>query len=133
MSLATYRRYGPGSAQVGQLAKTILVLGLPISTNTEDPSSLEHMTTLFEAFYGNKPDYRVLFPFGSIGSFRHPRDGQRNLTTFESHGMLGIAFGRSEFTNSMIFYNLTLDSFCTSADYRLDPHASIAENFPSVL
>jgi len=47
--------------------------------------------------------------------------------------MLGIALGRNEFMNGMIFYNPTLDSFCTSADYRLDPHASIAENFPFVL
>ena len=106
---------------------------LPISTNPSDPTSLDHMTTPFEAFYGTKPDYRVLFPFGSVGSFRRPRDGSRDRTTFESQGLLGIALGRSEFTNGMIFYNPTLDSFCTSADYRLDPHASIAENFPSVL
>ena len=61
------------------------------------------MTTPFEAFYGTKPDFRVLFPFGSIGSFRRPRDGQRDRTMFESQGMLGIALGRSEFTNGMIF------------------------------
>ena len=106
---------------------------LPISTNPTDPSSLEHTTTPFEAFYGTKPDFRVLFPFGSIGSFCCPRDGQRDRTTFEFQGMLGIALSRSKFTNGMIFYNPTLDSFCTSADYRLDPNASIADYFPSIV
>ena len=38
----------------------------------KDPSM---MTTPYFEFFGVKPDYRILFPFGSVGSFRRPRDG----------------------------------------------------------
>ena len=106
---------------------------LPVSSSATNPHDPSHMITPFEAFYGTKPDYRVLFPFGSIGSFRRPRDGCKKRNTFDSQGMLGIALGRSEFTNGMIFYNPTLDSFCTSADYRLDPHQSVIQHFPNIV
>ena len=64
-----------------------------------------------------KPDYRIVFSFGSIGSFRRPRDGNHKRTNFESQCMLGIALGRSEYTNGMIFYNPVLDSMSVSADF----------------
>ena len=90
------------------------------------------MTTPHFEFYGTKPDYRTLFPFGAIGSFRRVRDGNRDRTQFESQGMLGIALGRSEYTNGMVFYNPVLDSFCTSADYLLDKGRNIGDVFPSI-
>ena len=46
--------------------------------------------------------------------------------------MLGIALGCSEFTNSMVFYNPILDSFCTSANYLNDKNYYIGEVFPSL-
>ena len=89
---------------------------LPVSCN-KDSNNLQFLTTPHEQFYGTKPDYRTLFPFGALGSFRRVRDGNRNRTKFESHGMMGIALGHSDYTNGMIFYNPTLDSFNTPADY----------------
>ena len=47
--------------------------------------------------------------------------------------MLGIALGRSQFTNGMIFYNPELDSFCVSADYLIDTQRHIGEVFPSII
>jgi hypothetical protein len=105
---------------------------LPITTRPDDPTNVDFLTTPFEAFYHKKPDYRTLFPFGCTGSFRRPKDGQHKRTTFESQGMLGIALGRSEFTNGMIFYNPILDSFSVSADYHLDKTRSIADVFLSI-
>ena len=35
----------------------------------EKPADPSIMTTPYFEFYGVKPDYRILFPFGSIGSF----------------------------------------------------------------
>ena len=43
--------------------------------------------------------------------------------------MMGIALGRSEYTNGMIFYNPTLDSFNTTADYLLDKNRLIGDVF----
>ena len=78
------------------------------------------MTTPYYEFFGVKPDYRILFPFGSIGSFCCPCDGNHKRTNFESQCMLGIALGCSKYTNGMIFYNPVLDSMSVSVDFLLD-------------
>ena len=46
--------------------------------------------------------------------------------------MLGIALGRSKYTNGMIFYNLIMDSFCTSADYLNNKNRHVGEVFLSL-
>ena len=90
------------------------------------------MKTPHFEFFGTKPDYRILFPFGCIGAFCRARDGNHDRTNFESQCMLGIALGRSEYTNGMIFYNPIMDSFCTSADYLIDKNRLVGEVFPSL-
>ena len=90
------------------------------------------MTTPHFEFFGTKPDYRILFPFGCIGAFRRARDGNHTRNNFESQCMLGIALGRSEYTNGMVFYNPIMDSFCTSADYLIDKNRLVGKNFPSL-
>ena len=105
---------------------------LPVTQHIDDPTDPDYMTTPFFEFYCVKPDYRILFPFGAIGAFRRVRDGNHKRTNFESQCLLGIALGRSEFTNGMVFYNPTLDSFCTSADYIIDKNRHIGEVFPSL-
>ena len=47
--------------------------------------------------------------------------------------MTGIALGRSEYTNGMIFYNPDLDSFCGSADFILDKRRHVGELFPQLI
>ena len=42
---------------------------LPISKKANDPDNPEHWSTPHFEFYGEKPDYRILFPFGAIGAF----------------------------------------------------------------
>ena len=111
---------------------TIRLNILPITTNPKRRDDVQFMTTPFEAYHGQQPDYRILYPFGRLGSFRRTRDGTRHRQTFDSQGMMGIALGRSEYTNGMIFYNPTLDSFSTSADYVLDSTRSLSEVFPSI-
>ena len=46
--------------------------------------------------------------------------------------MLGIALGRSEYTNGTVFYNPLMDNFCTSADYLVDKNCHVGEVFPSL-
>ena len=70
---------------------------LPVSSNPDNLTDPESMTTPHFEFYGTKPDYHTLFPFGAIGSFRQMRDGNCDRIQFESQGMLGIALGRSEY------------------------------------
>ena len=77
---------------------------LPI-TQKEGSLDSAFMTTPHFEFFDMKPDYRILFPFGCIGTFCQAKDGNHNHTNFESQCMLGIALGRSEYTNDMVFYN----------------------------
>ena len=91
----------------------------------EKPIDLSIMTTPSFEFFGVKPDYRILFPFGSIGFFRCPHDGNHKRTNFKSQCMLGIALGRSEYTNGMIFYNPVMDSMSVSADFLLDKNRHV--------
>ena len=66
---------------------------LPVSSNPDNPTDPDSMTTPHFQLYGTKPDYRTLFPFGAVGSFRRVRDRNRDRTQFESQGMLGIVLG----------------------------------------
>ena len=87
------------------------------------------MTTPYFEYFGVKPNYRILFPFGSISSSRRPRDGNHKRTYFEPQCMLDIALGRSKYTNGMIFYNFVLDSMSVSTDFLLDKNPHIGEVF----
>ena len=40
---------------------------LPVTTGKPGDQNLDLMTTPHKEFYGTKPDYRVLFPFGMVG------------------------------------------------------------------
>jgi hypothetical protein len=94
----------------------------PLSRPTESP------TTPFALFYGRKPDYRILFPFGSIGYYRHETNA-----AFEAESRPGIALGRSDYTNGIVFYNPATHSFSVSSDYTMDSHKDIRTHFPRVI
>ena len=76
-----------------------------------------------------KLNYRILFPFGSIGSFRRPCDGNHKRTNFELQCMLEITLGCSKYSNGKIFCNLVLDSMSVSANFLLDKNGHIGEIF----
>ena len=105
---------------------------LPVLVNKDDPSDPASLTTPHYEFYGVKPDYWILFPFRAIGAFCRVNDGSYSRSKYDSQCLIGIALGRSEFTNGMIFYNPILDSFCTSADFLIDKNLHIGEAFPSL-
>lgn len=87
------------------------------------------MTTPYLKFLGIKSDYQILFPFGCVSDFWRVDDGKPTSTNFESQCILGIALGRSEFTNGMVFNNPILNSFCTSAEYHIHKNVTLVENF----
>ena len=57
---------------------------LPISQKGNDLKDPEHWSTPHFEFYGEKPDYRILFHFGAIGAFRRARDGNYARTNYDS-------------------------------------------------
>jgi hypothetical protein len=44
----------------------------------------------------------------------------------------GVALGRSNNANRLVFWNPTLWQFCVSADYKLDSDRSLANAFPDI-
>ncbi|CAB9522357.1 Reverse transcriptase (RNA-dependent DNA polymerase) [Seminavis robusta] len=95
--------------------------------------SEQHLSTPFELFYGCKPDMCVLFKFGSVGFFYRPVDGSRSRTKFEVQTFPGIALGRSDTTNGMIFWCPETKRFCTAADYFLDESRHVRNFFPELV
>ena len=105
---------------------------LPITQQQDGVDDLSLWSTPYYKFYSVCPDYCILFPFGAISAFRYVCNGNHDHKSFKSQSLLGIALGRSQFTNGMIFYNPILDSFCTSADYLINKNWHIGEAFPSL-
>jgi hypothetical protein len=92
------------------------------------------ITTLHESFYKVKPDLCVLFPFGAIGCCCRPSDGGRGKRKkFESKAFTGVALGRSDNADGLVFWNPTLQRFCASANYKLDADRLLANAFPDIL
>ena len=106
---------------------------LPVATNANNPRNPNFWATPFKAFYAEKPDYCVLFPFGCYSSFHCKRDENHSRSSLNSQGLLGIDVDCSKYTNDLIFYNPELDSFCTSADYNLDCSRMLGSVFPSIV
>ncbi|CAB9521703.1 Reverse transcriptase (RNA-dependent DNA polymerase) [Seminavis robusta] len=104
---------------------------LPVNIGPKDSSQI--LTTPFELFYGQRPDMRVLFKFGSVGFFYRPVDGSRSRTKFEVQTFPGIALGRSDTTNGMIFWCPETKRFCTAADYYLDESQHVRCFFPELV
>ena len=91
-----------------------------------DPANGSQMTP-FETFFGRKPDARVLFPFGCVGYYRV------DSPTFTSESRPGIALGRSDYTNGLIFYNPLNKTFAVSADYTLDEGKAVRSYFERIV
>ena len=92
------------------------------------------LATPFELFYGEKSDYRILFPFGCLGYFRKPiLSSGRDISNFHSQSVPGIALGRSDFSNAMLFWNPLTSRFSTSADYKLDTEGTLPDVFPGLV
>ena len=86
------------------------------------------MTTSYFEFFGVKPNYCILFPFGLVGFSCRPCDGNHKGTNFESQCMLRIALGCSKYINGMIFYNPVMDSMSVSFDF-IGQNQLIGEGF----
>jgi hypothetical protein len=91
------------------------------------------LTTPFELYYGVRPDYRTLFRWGCLGYYRRVRDSSGARTNFDLQSSVGIALGRSNHTNGMIFWDPVTQRMNVSADYRLDSDAAIGTHFPNVI
>jgi hypothetical protein len=120
--------------QVAQPASTTIPPKVPPSVvsvpSASDASErrFANLTTPYELFYGQKPNYRVLFKWGCVSYYCCTADSGIDRGTFDTQSSVGIALGRSNQTKAMIFWDPGTSRMNVSADYRLDPTASITSN-----
>ncbi len=88
------------------------------------------LTTPFELIHHSPPDSRLWFPLFSIGYFHHTRDGSVSRSGFQAQTMEGIAVGRSNTSNAMVFYNPTTKQYYEPDTYKLDPSRLPSTAFP---
>ena len=75
----------------------------PITQQQDGIDNHSLMTNLQFEFFGVQPDYQILFPFRSIGTFCLVCDGNHKGTNIVSQRLLGIALCQSEYTIGVIF------------------------------
>ena len=67
------------------------------------------LTTPFELVHGAKPDSKTWFELFSIGYWKQKTDNKDSRSNTEDQALDGIAVGRDELTNTIIFYNPLID------------------------
>jgi hypothetical protein len=88
------------------------------------------ITTAFEQVHKSQPNFQaILYPIFSHGYFRCTRDSNRERLQFEPQTQPGIAIGRSELANGLMFWNPVTNRISVSADYRLDPLGHLPSPF----
>jgi hypothetical protein len=90
------------------------------------------LTSPFELVHGHKPDSRTWFELFSIGYFQQEKDGSATRSNTEDHSLDGIAVGRDDRTNTIVFYNPLTKSYYRPPAFRLDEGRLPATNFPSL-
>ncbi len=91
------------------------------------------LTTPFELIHHSPPDSRVCFPIFSVGYFHHNGDGTVVRSGFQAQTLEGIAIGRSETSNAMIFYNPITKQYYEPDSYRLDPSRLPSTVWPTTI
>ena len=88
------------------------------------------LTTPFELVHRSAPDSRTWFPLFSVVFFYKDTNKQKDRSSFQSRGMIGIAVGRSTTTNALTVYNPITKKYYEPETYKLDPSRSPCSEFP---
>ena len=87
----------------------------------------------FEIVHNSKPDSKKWFELFSIGYFIRDTDNAKSCSKMQAHTLHGIAVGRDDRSNSIIFYNPITSSYYRPPDFRLDESRLPITNFPNSL
>ena len=91
------------------------------------------LATPFELVHNSKPDFKTWFELFSVGYFNHDTDNSGSRSKFQAHTLDGIAVGRDDRSNSIIFYNPITSSYYHPPCFRLDESRLPITNFPNSL
>ena len=88
------------------------------------------LTTPFELVHGCKPDSKTWFELFSIGYFKRETDNSTSRSNTEDQALDGIAVGRDDRTNTIVFYNPLTKSYYRPPAFKLDEGRLPVTNFP---
>ena len=91
------------------------------------------LTISFELVHNSKPDSKTWFKLFSIGYFNHDTYNAESCSKLQAHTLYGIAVGRDDRSNSIIFYNPITSGYYRPPDFRLDESRLPITNFPNSL
>jgi hypothetical protein len=89
------------------------------------------LTTPFELVHNVKPDSKTWFELFSVGYFNHSKDNTTSRSKIEDHSLDGIAIGRDDKTNTIVFYNPITRSYYRPPAFKLDEGRLPVTNFPT--
>eukprot|EP00956_Cyclotella_meneghiniana_P026201 scaffold56081_cov49-Cyclotella_meneghiniana.AAC.1 len=78
------------------------------------------LTSPFELVHGVKPDSSTWFELFSVGYFPHGSDDGESKSKSQANTLDGIAVGRDEQTNTVLFYNPISKQYYRPAIFKLD-------------
>ena len=91
------------------------------------------LTTQFELVHNSKPDSKTCFELLYMGYFNHDTDNAESRYKPQAHTLDGIAVGRDDKYNSIIFYNPINSSYYRPPYFRLDKSRLPITNFQNYL
>ena len=91
------------------------------------------LTTPFELVHKSNTDSKTWFELFSIGYFNHDTDNAESRSKLQAHTLDGIAVGRDDRSNSIIFYNPITSSYYRPPAFRIDEPRLPITNFHNSL
>ena len=91
------------------------------------------LTTPFELVHNSTPDSNKWFEIFSIGYFNHDTDNAKSRSKLQAYTLDGIAVGRDDMSNSIIFHNPKTFNFYRPPAFQLDESRLPTTNFPNYL
>ena len=91
------------------------------------------LTISFELVHNSKHDYKTWYELFSIGYLNHDTDNAESGSKLQANTLYGIAVGRDDRPNSIIFYNPRTSSYYHSLYFRLNESGLPIATFPNSL
>jgi len=88
------------------------------------------LTTPYELVHGTKPQAETWFELFSVGYFNHDTDNAESRSTSQAQTLDGIAVGREDRSNTILFYNPITKSYYRPPAFSLDEFCLPVTNFP---